>query len=254
MIVKDTARMALNAAELLLFEREATDEPDEPSEDDSQPDAAGRHEADGDEDADLKELNAEELAADNSVLPDDLAELVIACEQDGVMKGMKEVMCCEHVKGRFFDTHKSKFKNYKRNRSLMNDDFEYYKCCSLLLLVADRDLLWSAMMRKWKVTYKEAHMAARFDTAWRARHTTRVEVNAEAEVSGGLFVDNNAVEATNRWIKVSPSLSPSLSISFFLCLAFSVCLQLNTTTTTTTATPLGMDTPARQRQQAHGTH
>ena len=55
------------------------------------------------------------------------------------MKGMKEVMCCEHVKGRFFDTHKSKFKNYKQNRSLMNDDFEYYTCCSLLLLVADRD-------------------------------------------------------------------------------------------------------------------
>ena len=112
MIVKDAARMALNAAELLLLEREATDEPDEPSEDDepsddSQPDAAGRHEADEDEDADHEELNAEELVADNSVLPDDLAELVMACEQDGVMKGMKEVMCCEHVKGRFFDTHKS---------------------------------------------------------------------------------------------------------------------------------------------------
>ena len=34
MIVKDAARMALNAAELLLLEREATGEPDEPSEDD----------------------------------------------------------------------------------------------------------------------------------------------------------------------------------------------------------------------------
>jgi hypothetical protein len=72
------------------------------------------------------------------------------------------------------------------------------------------------MMRKWKVIYKEAHMAARFDKAWRARHTTRVEVNAEAVVPSGLFVDNNVVEAVNRWIKVSPSLHRSLSISLFL--------------------------------------
>ena len=68
-------------------------------------------------------------------------------------------------------------------------------------------------------------MAARFDTAWRARHTTRVEVNAEAEVSGGLFVDNNAVEATNRWIKVSPSLLP-LSLPLSLSLSFCVLLSL----------------------------
>jgi hypothetical protein len=164
-------------------------------------------------------VNAEELAADNDVLPDDLAELVMACEQEGVTKGMQEVMCCEHVKGRFFDTHKRKFNNYKQNRSLMNDDFEYYKCCSLLLLVAGRDLLWSKMMRTCKVTYKEAHTAARFDSAWRARHTTRVEVNAEAVVSGSHFVDNNAVEATNRWIKVSPSLPLSLSLSFCVLLS-----------------------------------
>ena len=122
MIVKDAARMALNAAELLRLERQATDELREPSEDDETPedsllDAAGRlhdsqqrQETEEDEDAGAEELNAEELAADNDVLPDDLAELVMACEQEGVMKGMKEVMCCEHVKGRFFDTHKSKFK------------------------------------------------------------------------------------------------------------------------------------------------
>jgi hypothetical protein len=66
-IVKDAARMALNAAERLLLERQTTDEPcelsedDEPS-DDSQPDDAGRlhdsqqrQEADEGEDAGAEE-------------------------------------------------------------------------------------------------------------------------------------------------------------------------------------------------------
>ena len=110
------------------------------------------------------------------------------------------VMCAEHVKGRYFDAHQKDFEDLE-HRTLMNIEFEYYKACPLLGLVKDKALLWTALMAKWDKNHGETRMSQLFDKAWRTRHATRVEVNAHALVSGGLYVDNNGVEATNRWIK-----------------------------------------------------
>jgi hypothetical protein len=120
-------------------------------------------------------------------------------------------MCSWHASNRWWDKNKALFRDWKGNHQKVKDDFENFKSCPHLQLVP----IWmAAMLKKWRDDYDEKCMADAWESSWGHRQLTRVEMNHDEPLRGGLPCDNNSVESKNARDKEFRNYARSSAVSF----------------------------------------